>query len=131
MQHAFALRAEYDDYAGGQLALPDGTAFDVLEALERGDGVIVTDDLRIASRLREYPPLKEVAVPERPAAVETTLDDMTKEQLLALPEAQSIDAAGRLKKPDLVEAIRRERESDEAGATGPGASSEGNEGQPA
>ena len=132
MQFAFRLRAEYeDDYQGGVLALPDGSPFNVLEALERGAGTIVTDDLRIANRLSDYPPLKQVAVPEGAENVETTIDDLTVRQLRDRLGALEVEIPSRAKKPELVALLRdaesagRDVDPDQAGTSG-----EANEGEP-
>jgi hypothetical protein len=68
-QVAFDLRAPYrpdgsQPLAGGTVGLPDGTLVDIAAELEQGDGVIVTDDPRVAQALSEVPVLKSTSVPE-------------------------------------------------------------------
>jgi hypothetical protein len=70
---AYELRAEFKDtYVGGQLAYgPDSHSFDVAEALEKGEGRIVTDDEMLQTALESLdggdgPLLKHVAVGDNP-----------------------------------------------------------------
>ena len=70
---AYGLRAEYqptDDgeprFGGGQLARSDGSTFDLAEALEEGDGVIVVSgaDHNLTTLLDSHPALKRIGVPD-------------------------------------------------------------------
>lgn len=60
---AYQLRKEFEEnFAGGNFALRDGSAFDVGRALDEGDGTITvnaTDDA-LVSLLDEYAALKRV-----------------------------------------------------------------------
>jgi hypothetical protein len=65
-QAAFALRAEFDaDTFAGSTSLPDGTVYNVGEALSEGKGTIVTDDETVVTVLDAYPALKRTTVPKQ------------------------------------------------------------------
>lgn len=124
---AFTLRDEYagtvqpvnDDgdpigdpipaYQGGTLALPpDSRSYDVAEKLAGGDGTIVvsTANAPLVDLLRNYPPLKEVAVPAGWNGADD-LDDLSKAMLQ--DEAERLDIPRSGTKPELIDRIKTER----------------------
>lgn len=69
---AFELRDDVDpELFGGSVTLQSGIAWDVREALDDGDGVIVSADPALIHALDNYPALKRVGVPEGAVVVET------------------------------------------------------------
>lgn len=127
MAEAFALVDEYagtiavkdgDDtvdvpkFRGASLSLPDGATFDVAEALQDGDGVIVTDDGHLAEHLRALGSLKTVPVPDGHPTV-TPLAELTVTALRDMPEASQVTGAGRMKHAELVARIMRVRNGED------------------
>lgn len=121
-QVAYALRADYQDtFQGGVIHVGDRD-FDVAAELEKGGGYIVVDTAEwgvgaLVAALDANAALKRTAV--RPAAeavqdaeaerVDDELDGLTKEQLLALPEADGIDGAKSMKVDELRKAVAAAR----------------------
>lgn len=112
---AYALRAAYqEDFLGGVLTVSgDGTSFNVLEELEKGDGTILVEDTDyfLITKLDEYAPLKRVSVPNKdkddaPAATFDSLADLSMRDLRAQAESLQIEKPGRFNKDELVAAIR-------------------------
>jgi hypothetical protein len=67
-ERAFALKEHAKDTVALAVSI-DGTPVDVIERLNDGDGVLVTDDDQLIATLELVEPLKSVPVPEKkPAA---------------------------------------------------------------
>jgi hypothetical protein len=106
----------------GAVFVNDFKSINVREALETGNGYIVTSDPDEQRALDMIDSLKHVTVGEArgemPAeaaegAVADDLDGRTKDELLALPEVADVSKAGALKVDDLRAAIRRARAENE------------------
>ena len=117
MAEAFALRAEFqgtidsfdDDgnpvqvekFRGASFSLPTGETFDVAAELDKGGGVVATEDPMLAEHLRHSGFFKEAPVPDD-AAIVTPLTSMSAAHLRALPEANQVNGAGRMPKDELA-----------------------------
>lgn len=117
---AYTVRAGYEGFEGGALAVRDGT-YHLGEELEKGGGCVVVDegDTHLRLRLDEQPALRPCTVDEARAAAERgrkRLDDMNlgelKAHALALTPPLDLDkikgtgADGRVVKDDYIAAIR-------------------------
>jgi hypothetical protein len=132
---AFVLSAEYEEFSGGSVALLDGEAYDVGEALELGNGRIVLGpgpresedgtiseaeairsrrDAVIVDALAKYPALEEVEVERGDEPLSFTDVDVTLPVGPTLQElrqrAGELDISGRsgMDKAQLAEAIAEE-----------------------
>lgn len=76
---AFELRAEYEDFSGGTVALPGGEAFDVGAALKDGGGKIVLDPEPKPKKAAkgDEPAQYDAEELERAAKVQRTVDVLT------------------------------------------------------
>lgn len=124
MTQAFALRAEYtgtitgpdddgqeitvDKFRGASLGLPDGSLFDIGEALQAGGGVIVTDDPVLVNLLDFSGFLKHVGVPDEAPRM-TSLDSLGVMALRDTPEGKRITGVGGMRKAELIARIERAR----------------------
>lgn len=120
MQHlrSFALRADYEGsvevdgeprpiFQGGLLAVGDNSDFDVAEALKDGDGVITIhrSDTILEALLDAYPALKDVTVPDAPAAIVSPYARRQLDDIRQLASIRDIEHAGSASKEHLVEAL--------------------------
>jgi hypothetical protein len=121
MAEAFALREDHtgeitapgDDgndvtrplFQGATFSLPDGTLFDVGQALADHGGVIATDEPALIAGLRDMPALKSIAVPDG-ADLVTSYESRPVAALLELPAARSITGASGMKKDELIARIK-------------------------
>lgn len=107
MLKAFTL-ADSSDYdvetIQSGVALPDGTQFDVGEALRTGNGTIVTDDRNLQATLDGFHLVEECEVPadELPDYGSNTKDDLRAEV-----EARGLDVSDDATKADLVAALEQ------------------------
>jgi hypothetical protein len=106
----------------GAVFVNDFKSINVREALETGNGYIVTSDPDEQRALDMVDSLKHVTLGEArgemPAeaaegAVADDLDGRTKDELLGLDEAQNVPRASGMKVDDLRDAIRRVRTENE------------------
>jgi hypothetical protein len=106
----------------GAVFVNDFKSINVREALETGNGYIVTSDPDEQRALDMIDSLKHVTLGEArgemPAEaaegpVADDLDGRTKDELLALDEAQNVPRASGMKVDDLRDAIRRVRTESE------------------
>jgi hypothetical protein len=114
---AYRPRAAFSDPdCLGTVFVSDTVEVNVRELVQgSADGTFVVSDPAVIAKLDEYPALKRASVPEgAPPAEEagagapaTSLDDLTKEDLLGLPEAEGIDGAERLRVGELRDRIAR------------------------
>lgn len=101
VEHEDGSSEEVPTYGGGLLAVGDGD-FNVGEALEEGDGVIVVyeHDQRLVDLLETYPPLKRTSVPAGVDAINPyarkTVDD-----LRTTASLRDIEGAGSLSRARL------------------------------
>lgn len=121
MAEAFALREDHtgeitapDDngndvtrplFVGATFSLPDGTLFDIGQALADHDGVIATEEQALIAGLADNPALKRVPVPDG-AELVVSYGNRPMAALLGLPAASAIQGAGGLKKDELVARLR-------------------------
>lgn len=120
-QVAYALRADYQDRFAGGVLNAGGESFDVAAALKDGNGAILVDTTTahgqtLADVLDGYPALKRTTVTAaQDAATDQPPDgddlaELTKQQLLELPEADRIPGAKSKTVDDLRDAIRAARQ---------------------
>jgi hypothetical protein len=127
---AYGLRADYEgtttveladgsredrpNFGGGLLAVGDGD-FNVGEALEAGQGVIVLkgNDQRLRDLLDAYPPLKEVPVPSSPATIVSPYERRQTDDLHVLASLRGFEGRDRREK-----LIARLEQHDDALAAG-------------
>lgn len=128
-QAVFAPKAEFTDpECLGTVFVSDKGDFNVREAVEAGDGVIVVTDQKLIEALDRYLPLTRVAASvsddsgddpvtednDDPLPEDTdSLDGLTRAQLLKLPEAKSVSNARALNAEPLREAIAEVRATDQ------------------
>lgn len=112
---AYAVKERFSDPDSlGTVFVNDEGDLNVREAVQGGNGYIVTDNTAQIAALDRYEPLKRVALSEAEGAQSAEpLAGMTRAQLLEQPEVASIDNADRLKADDLRAAIVAERENGE------------------
>lgn len=113
---AFALTADAaETFQGGVARLPDGSALDLAEALEEGDGQIVVHSGQTAKIefLRSVPVLKEIPAPE---GIEETIGyaDRPYAELKAEAERRRFGKIER-RKPDLAARLERHDAAIDAG----------------
>lgn len=124
MGEAFSLTAEYEGtvdsldedgepvtvtkFRGATFALTDGTTVNVGEALEAGNGVIVTDDPEWITHLETAPYLKHVKAPEQAETIDS-LSARRLADLRRLPEARTVDGVDTMSKAHLIAAIEAQR----------------------
>lgn len=106
MSIAFAPAKGYGPENTGVIALGDST-FNVRQALEEGDGVIVVPDhdtLTIA-RLDDHPVLKRVPVPKEPETVVDRYEGMTVPELREEARSMGVENPGRSRE-EVLAAVR-------------------------
>jgi hypothetical protein len=120
-QVAYRPKAAFSDLdALGAVFVNDQTEVNVRELVAASpDGVFVVTEPAVINVLDKYEPLKRAAVPGSAPAPEETppggapavdIDSLGKEDLLALPDADSIDGAKRMKVDELRDAVRAARQ---------------------
>jgi hypothetical protein len=116
---AYAPKAAYaDPDCLGAVFVNDTTDVNVRELVTASaDGTFVVSDPDTIAALDRYEPVKRVAVPDQatapeaePAAPAAPLGELTKRELLELPEASTIDGAAQMKVDELRDAVKAARE---------------------
>jgi hypothetical protein len=113
---AFTPKASYRDLDSlGAVFVNDTTEVNVRELVAAStDGTFVVTDPAVIATLDRYPAVRRAAVPDTAPAPEdvpsggapaSTLDQLTKRELLALPEADGIEGASRMNVEELRAAI--------------------------
>ena len=118
---AFALKAGYDSDCVGAVFVNNQRDFNIREALQEGNGQILTDDPLIIERLDGLDTLKrvsaaDVAQQQQDAALEqakANLADHTVSQLRDLAERAGIDAPAGAKKDELVDLVAESQATNE------------------
>jgi hypothetical protein len=109
---AYAPKAAYaDPDCLGAVFVNDTTDVNVRELVTASaDGTFVVSDPDTIAALDRYEPVKRVAVPDQATAPAAPLGELTKRELLELPEAATIDGAAQMKVDELRDAVKAARE---------------------
>jgi len=93
-------------FRGASTVLADGSTFDIGAALEANGGVIVTEEPELQMLFDEHPALVQNRgdVPKDASPV-TSYASRTKEQLLALPAAATIQGGSGMTKDELTQRL--------------------------